>query len=252
MALGAPRSARDDRRRRLRGFKVLIELYTAPTPNGWKITIMLEECGLAYRPHWLNLGRGDQFDPEFLKLSPNNRIPAIVDTAPPDAGAPLSVFETGAILIYLAEKTGRFLPSELRARKAVLEWLMWQMSGLGPMLGQHGHFKLYAPERIAYATERYRKEALRLYGVLDRQIAVSGYVAGADYTIADMAVFPWVQTYKAQEIDLSAFPHVRAWYEKLKQRPGLRRGMDVGRDMINKRPQDDATTRKILFGIEGE
>ena len=230
----------------------MIELFTAPTPNGWKISVMLEECGLPYEVRWVNIGKGDQFKPEFLAISPNNRIPAIVDHAPADGGEPISIFETGAILVYLAEKTGRFLPTDVRGRKAVLEWLFWQVGGLGPMLGQHGHFKLYAPERIAYATDRYRNEALRLYGVLDRQLAQSAHVAGADYSIADMACFPWIQTYKAQEVDLAAFVHLRRWYDVVKQRPGLRRGMDVGRKQINRRPQDDAETRKLLFGIKDD
>jgi GSH-dependent disulfide-bond oxidoreductase len=228
----------------------MIELFTAPTPNGWKVSVMLEECGLPYEVRWVNIGKGDQFKPEFLAISPNNRIPAIIDHAPTDGGAPISVFETGAILVYLAEKTGRFLPADARGRKAVLEWLFWQVGGLGPMLGQHGHFKLYAPERIAYPTDRYRNETLRLYGVLDRQLAQSEHVAGADYSIADMACFPWIQTYKAQEIDLGAFAHIQRWYGTVKQRPGLRRGMDVGRKQINRRPQDDAETRKLLFGIK--
>jgi GST-like protein len=228
----------------------MIELFTAPTPNGWKVSVMLEECGLPYEVRWVNIGKGDQFKPEFLAISPNNRIPAILDHAPADGGEPISIFETGAILVYLAEKTGRFLPADPRGRKAVLEWLFWQVGGLGPMLGQHGHFKLYAPDRIAYATDRYRNETLRLYGVLDRQLAQSEHVAGADYSIADMACFPWVQTYKAQEIDLAAFAHIQRWYGAVKERPGLRRGMDVGRKQINRRPQDDAETRKLLFGIK--
>ena len=227
----------------------MIDLHTAPTPNGWKITIMLEECDLPYQVHWVDIGKGEQFAPEFLAISPNNRIPAIVDRAPDDGGEPVSVFETGAILMYLAEKTGQFLPSTMRGRKAALEWLFWQVGGLGPMLGQHGHFKLYAPERIAYATDRYRREALRLYGVMDHRLAEVPYLAGEDYSIADMACFPWVQTYKAQEMPIADFPHLFAWYERLKARDGLRRGMDVGRDRIRRRPQDDAEARKTLFGI---
>lgn len=230
----------------------MIDLYTAPTPNGWKVSIMLEECGLPYRVRWVNIGRGEQFAPAFLAISPNNRIPAIVDHAPTDVGAPLSVFESGAILLYLAEKAGRFLPADLRGRTAAMEWLFWQVGGLGPMLGQHGHFKLYAPDRISYATDRYRTEALRLYGVLDRRLADTAHVAGTDYSIADMACFPWVQTWKAQEIALADFPHVEAWYQRLKTRPALRRGMDVGRAQINRRPQDDAETRRLLFGIKEE
>ena len=228
----------------------MIELFTAPTPNGWKISVMLEECGLPYEVRWVNIGKGDQFKPEFLAISPNNRIPAIVDHDPPGGGVPVPLFETGAILLYLAEKAGRFMPADLRGRKAAHEWLFWQVGGLGPMLGQHGHFKLYAPERIPYATDRYRSETLRLYGVLDHQLGRSEHVAGPEYTIADIACFPWVQTYKAQEIDLSQFPHIDRWYRQLKERPALRRGMDVGRRQINRRPQDSAETRKLLFGIE--
>lgn len=228
----------------------MIDLYFAPTPNGWKISIMLEECGLHYSVKPVNIGAGEQFTPEFLAISPNNRIPAIVDHAPADGGAPLSVFETGAILLYLAEKTGKFLPQDLRGRVAATEWLMWQMGGLGPMMGQHGHFKLYAPERIAYATDRYRREVERLFGVLDRRLAGNAYLAGSDYSIADMACFPWVQTYKRQEIDLATFGHVKRWYETLKEREGLRRGMALGRENINRNPQEDEQTRRILFGIK--
>lgn len=227
----------------------MIELLTAPTPNGWKISIMLEECGLPYDVRWVNIGRGEQFAPDFLAVGPNNRIPAIIDQAPADGGEPLSVFETGAILVYLAEKTGRFLPPGLRGRKTVLEWLFWQVGGLGPMLGQHGHFSLYAPERLPYPTRRYRDEALRLYGVLDRRLAASAHVGGAEYSIADIACFPWVQTWKAQDIPLNDFRHVQAWYDRLKERPGLRAGMAVGRDRIIRQPQADARTRRILFGI---
>lgn len=228
----------------------MIDLLTAPTPNGWKISVMLEECGLPYVVRPINIGRGQQFTPEFLAISPNNRIPAILDHDPADGGEPLPVFETGAILVYLADKTGRFLPADPRGRKSVLEWLFWQVGGLGPMLGQHGHFKLYAPDRIAYATERYRTETLRLYGVLDRQLAGHPHVAGTDYSVADMACFPWIQTYRAQGIDIAAFPHLKRWYDLLKQRPALRRGMDVGREQISQRPQDDPETRRLLFGIK--
>jgi GST-like protein len=228
----------------------MIELLTAPTPNGWKISIMLEECGLPYRVQWIDLGRGEQFAPDFLTISPNNRIPAITDHAPADGGEPISVFETGAILLYLAEKTGQFLPDDLRGRKRVMEWLFWQVGGLGPMLGQHGHFKLYAPDRIAYATNRYRDEALRLYGVLERQLAGSPFLAGEAYSIADMACWPWVRTWKAQDIPLDEYPAVRSWYDRLKQRPGLRRGVALGSERVNKRPQDSAETRRILFGIK--
>lgn len=211
---------------------------------------MLEECGLDYAVKWLNIGVGEQFEPEFLAISPNNRIPAIVDHDPIGGGEPVSVFETGAILLYLAEKAGQFLPDDLRGRTAATEWLMWQMGGLGPMMGQHGHFKLYAPDRIAYATERYRSEVLRLFGVMDRRLADQTYLAGGDYSIADMACFPWVQTYKRQEIDMDSFAGVKRWYETLKQRDGLRRGMALGRDKINRNPQNDAEVRKTLFGIK--
>ena len=216
----------------------MIDLYFAPTPNGWKISVMLEECGLDYNINWVNIGAGEQFAPEFLAISPNNRIPAIVDHDPADGGEPVSVFETGAILLYLADKAEEFLPHDLRGQIAATEWLMWQMGGLGPMMGQHGHFKLY------------RKEVLRLFGVMDRRLADNDYLAGEDYSIADMSCFPWVQTYKRQEIDLDEFAHVKRWYEVLKQREGLRRGMAVGRERINRNPQDDAQVRKTLFGLK--
>lgn len=226
----------------------MIDLYYAPTPNGWKISILLEECALPYNVKYVNIMSGEQYAPEFLKISPNNRIPAIVDNEPADGGAPLSIFETGAIMEYIADKCGQFLPHQPRGRANVMQWLMWQMGGLGPMLGQHGHFKLYAPEKISYAIDRYRAETLRLYGVLNGQLAQYEYVAGG-YSIADMAIFPWVRTYKRQEIDLDDFPHVRRWYDILKQRPALRRGLDVGKELLNRNPQDNAKARKTLFGI---
>ncbi len=228
----------------------MIDLYFAPTPNGWKISVMLEECGFDYNVKWVNIGAGEQFEPEFLAISPNNRIPAIVDHDPIEDDEPVSVFETGAILLYLANKAEKFLPADLHGQIAATEWLMWQMGGLGPMMGQHGHFKLYAPDRITYATERYRNEVLRLFGVMDRRLGDHDYLAGEDYSIADMACFPWVQTYKRQEIDLADFVNVKRWYEILKQREGLRRGMALGRDKINRNPQDDAEVRKTLFGIK--
>lgn len=225
----------------------MIDLYYAPTPNGWKISIMLEECGLPYTVVPVNIREGDQFKPEFLAISPNNRIPAIVDRAPPDGGAPFSVFETGAILLYLAEKTGRFLPAEMRARSVVMQWVMWQMGGLGPMLGQHGHFLLYAPERIPYAVARYRHEAARLYGVLDRQLQkTGGYVAG-DYSIADMACFPWVMTHKAQGFTLDDYPNIKRWYATIRARPQVQAGLAVGK--FEKAPMDEQA-RKIMFGID--
>jgi len=208
----------------------MIDLHYWPTPNGWKIAIALEEMELPYRMIPVDIGRGAQFRPEFLAISPNNRIPAIVDRDPDDGGPSIEVFESGAILIYLAEKSGRFLPRDPRGRSEVLAWLMWQMGGLGPMLGQHGHFKLYAKDALPYAIERYRKEAERLYGVLDRRLEGRDCIAGA-YSIADMACWPWIVTHKAQEIDLAAFPNVRRWYDALKQRPALRRGYELGKEL---------------------
>ena len=207
----------------------MIDLYYWPTPNGWKISIALEEMGLEYRVIPVNIGKGEQFEPDFLKISPNNRMPAIIDYDPADGGDPISVFETGAILIYLAEKTGQFMPADVRGRKEVIEWLMWQMGGLGPMLGQNGHFKFYAPEKIPYAQERYSTEALRLFEVLNKRLEGRDFICG-DYSIADMACWPWIITYKRQEIDLGEFPNIRRWYDNLKARPALRRGYEVGRE----------------------
>ena len=225
----------------------MIDLHYWPTPNGWKISIMIEECGLPYRLFPVNIGKGEQFAPEFLAISPNNRMPAIVDHAPASGDAPLAVFESGAILIYLAEKTGYFLPTSGRARSQTLQWLMWQMGGLGPMAGQNGHFLLYAPEQVPYAIDRYGKEVDRLYGVLDSQLARTGaFVAGADYSIADMAIFPWVRTHKAQHIDLGQFPHIERWYNALFERPAVKRGLDLGKAMRADGLTD--ASRKALFG----
>jgi GSH-dependent disulfide-bond oxidoreductase len=225
----------------------MIDLYYWPTPNGWKISILLEECALPYRLVPVNIGKGEQFAPDFLAISPNNRMPAIVDHAPSDGGAAVSVFESGAILAYLAEKTGRFLPQDSRGRSRVMQWVMWQMGGLGPMAGQNGHFLLYAPEKIPYAIERYSKEVDRLYGVLDAQLARTGaFVAGDDYSIADMAIFPWVRTHKAQQVDLAAFPAVQRWYDALFQRPAVKRGLDLGKELRAAGLTDQA--RKALFG----
>jgi GST-like protein len=224
----------------------MIDLHYAPTPNGWKISIMLEELGLPYRVVPVNIRAGEQFRAEFLAISPNNRIPAIVDHAPSDGGGPFSVFETGAILIYLADKAGRLLPTELRARSNVIQWVMWQMSGLGPMLGQHGHFALYAAEKIPYATARYRDEAARLYGVLDRQLGNTGaYVAGDEYSIADIACFPWTMTHKAQGFALDDYPNVKRWYATLRARPKLQAGLAIGKFV--KEPFNEET-RKVMFG----
>jgi len=212
----------------------VIDLYYWPTPNGWKISIALEEMGLPYRLKPVNIGRGEQFAPEFLAISPNGRMPAIVDDEPAGGGGPLAIFESGAILVYLAEKSGRFLPRDVRGRSGVLAWLFWQVGGLGPMLGQHGHFRLYAPEKIPYAIQRYERETKRLYGVLDRRLADRAHVCG-DYSIADMACWPWVVTHKAQGIDLAEFPEVARWYGALKERPALRRGYDLGRELRGRR-----------------
>jgi GST-like protein len=230
----------------------VIDLHYWPTPNGWKISIALEEMELPYRIVPVNIARGEQFEPDFLTISPNNRMPAIVDHAPEGGGPPVSIFESGAILLYLAEKTGRFLPRSLRGRTEVLAWLFWQVGGLGPMLGQHGHFALYAPEKLPYALGRYRAEAERLYGVLDRRLAGREHLCG-DYSIADMASWPWVITYKSQGLDLAEWPNVRRWFDALKERPGLRRGYDVGKD-LRKRvfagPDDEA--RRHLFPTRAE
>ena len=223
----------------------MIDLYYWPTPNGWKISIALEEMGLDYRVVPVNIGKGEQFEPDFLKISPNNRMPAIIDQDPADGGEPISVFETGAILIYLAEKCGKFLPSDLRGRKEVIEWVMWQMGGLGPMLGQNGHFKFYAPEKIPYAQERYSTEVLQLFDVLNSRLEGRDYICG-EYSIADMACWPWIITYKRQEIDLGEFPNIRRWYDNLKTRPALRRGYEVGRELSKPTGKWSEESRKHL------
>ncbi|XAO72069.1 MAG: glutathione binding-like protein [Acetobacteraceae bacterium] len=202
----------------------MIDLYFWPTPNGFKILMFLEEVGLPYRIIPVNISTGAQFDPAFLKISPNNKMPAIIDHAPADGGAAISVFESGAILLYLAEKTGQFLSSTARVRLETMEWLFWQMASFGPMLGQNHHFSLYAPEKIPYAIKRYQDETARLYGVLDKRLASNGgWLAGADYSIADMAAFPWTKTWKAQSIDLGQFPHVAKWRDAIIARPATQR-----------------------------
>ncbi len=231
----------------------MIDLYFWPTPNGQKISIALEELGLAYAIKPVNIGTGDQFQPEFLKIAPNNRMPAIVDHAPADGGPPVSLFESGAILIYLAEKTGRFLPADLRKRARTLEWLMWQMGGLGPMLGQNGHFKRYAPEKIPYGIDRYHAESLRLFRVLDTQLAAmadqGGHVAG-DYSIADMAIYPWAATHALQETPIDDRPHLLAWLERMAARPAVAAGMAAGADLRAKAaPMTDAQ-KAALFGYK--
>jgi len=203
----------------------MIELYYWTTPNGHKITMFLEEAGLPYTIIPVNIGAGDQFKPEFLKISPNNRIPAIVDHEPATGGAPISVFESGAILLYLAEKTGKLIPQDLRDRVVALEWLFWQMAGLGPMAGQNHHFNSYAPEKIDYAINRYVKETGRLYAVLDKQLANRGFVAG-DYSIADIAAYPWIVPYERQNQNLEDFPNIKRWFETIKARPATIRAYE--------------------------
>lgn len=192
---------------------------------------MMAECEIAYRPIPVDISKGEQFLPEFLKVSPNNRIPAIVDHEPPDGGVALSLFESGAILIYLAEKSGKLIPTDLRSRNTVLEWLMWQVGGLGPMAGQNGHFLLYAREKIPYAIERYSDEVRRLYSVLDRQLARTGQFVAGDYSIADVAIFPWIVTHKAQGLSLTEYPHVSDWFNKVRARPAVSEGMGVLREL---------------------
>lgn len=225
----------------------MIELYYWPTPNGHKITLFLEEAGVPYRIVPVNIGAGDQFKPDFLAFSPNNRMPAIVDRAPAGGGEPIGVFESGAILLYLAEKTGRFIAQDVRGRKAVLEWLFWQMGGLGPMSGQAGHFLNYAPEKIPYAQERYGKEVNRLYGVLDRQLARHAFVAGADYSIADMASYPWVIAWERLQQDIKAFPAISRWIEAIEARPATLRAYKVGEQYASQNLMTDEA-KKILFG----
>ncbi|UCO99603.1 glutathione S-transferase N-terminal domain-containing protein [Metapseudomonas lalkuanensis] len=197
----------------------MIDLYYWTTPNGHKITLFLEEGGLPYRIHPINIGKDEQFQPHFLKISPNNRIPAIVDNAPSDGGEPLSLFESGAILLYLAEKTGRFIPQDLRGRQDCLQWLFWQMGGLGPMAGQNHHFNRFAPEKLPYAIQRYVKETSRLYGVLDKRLADRAFVAGSEYSIADMAIYPWIDRHPWQEQNLDDFPNLKRWYLDIQARP---------------------------------
>jgi GST-like protein len=225
----------------------MIELYYWPTPNGHKITLFLEESGLAYEIHPVRLGAGDQFKPEFLAFSPNNRMPAIIDRAPADGGEPLSVFESGAVLMYLAEKSGRFMPRDLRGRKTVMEWLFWQVGGLGPMAGQNHHFVQYAPEQLPYAISRYVNETNRLYGVLERRLAQHAYLAGEDYTIADMASYPWVVPWKRQRQNLDDFPNLKRWFEGIAARPATQRAYARGA-AISDRPLVDRESSRLLFG----
>jgi len=227
----------------------VIDVYSWATPNGHKVHIMLEECGYRLGKDWLvhpiDIGAGDQFEPDFLKISPNNKIPAIVDPNGPD-GKSISIFESGAILLYLAAKTGKFLPKSTRAKYDVLQWLMFQMGGLGPMLGQNHHFRLYAPEKMEYAINRYTNEAKRLYGVLDQQLSKHPYIAGKAYSIADIAIFPWTRNWKNQGIEIDEFPHFKKWFEKVSARPAVRRGVEVLTNL--RKPLTDDKARDLLFG----
>lgn len=226
---------------------MMIDLYYWPTPNGHKITIFLEEAGIDYRIMPVDISAGEQFKPEFLAISPNNRMPAIVDDAPADGGEPLPVFESGATLVYLADKAGQFLPTDLRGRKTVLEWLFWQVGGLGPMAGQNHHFVQYAPESLPYAIDRYVNETNRLYGVLDRRLQGRAFIAGDEYTIADMACYPWVVPWKKQLQNLDDFPHLRRWFEAIRERPGTIRAYEKGKPW-SERPVVNDESRGILFG----
>ena len=228
----------------------MIDVYSWPTPNGHKVHIMLEECGYRLGRDWLahpvHIGQGEQFTPEFLTISPNNKIPALVDPIGPD-GKPISVFESGAILLYLAAKTGKFLPKSDRAKFEVLQWLMFQMGGVGPMLGQNHHFRIYAPEKIPYAIDRYTNEAKRLYGVMDKQLALAPYIAGNTYSIADMAIYPWLRNWKNQGIDWAHFPRLKEWFDLIGERPAVKRGCDILADL--RQPlQNDQKAMETLFG----
>ncbi|HYC01298.1 MAG TPA: glutathione S-transferase N-terminal domain-containing protein [Candidatus Limnocylindrales bacterium] len=226
----------------------MIDLYYWPTPNGWKITIMLEECGLPYRLQYVNIGRGEQFTPEFLAISPNNRMPAIVDDDPIGGGPPISIFESGAILVYLADKTRNFLPTDARGRYEALQWLFWQVGGLGPMAGQCHHFRNYTPEPIDYAVHRYTDEVNRLYGVMDKRLADREFLAG-DYSIADMAAWPWVIPWKRQGQVLDDFPNLRRWFDTIRARPAAAKGVAIGEELRQLAPSGpDEEARKVLFG----
>ncbi|QHF04630.1 thiol:disulfide oxidoreductase [Pseudomonas asturiensis] len=214
----------------------MIDLYYWTTPNGHKISLFLEESGLAYKVFPVNIGKNEQFEPDFLKISPNNRIPAIVDHHPADDGAPLSLFESGAILLYLAEKTGRFIPTDLRGRQEVSQWLFWQMGGLGPMAGQNHHFNRFAKEKIPYAIERYVNETARLYGVLNKRLADRDFVAGSDYSIADMAIYPWIVSHTYQQQDLNDFPHLKRWFDSIANRDATKRAYALAERINPSRP----------------
>jgi len=223
----------------------MIDLYSWPTPNGHKIHIMLEETGLPYRVHPVDIGAGDQFKPEFLRISPNNKMPAMIDSDGPE-GKPISLFESGAMLLYLASKAGKFLPEGLRERWSTLQWLMFQMGGVGPMLGQAHHFLVYAPEKVPYAIERYSKEANRLYGVMDRRLAESAFIACGEYTVADMAIMPWLRSYKNQGVEMQDYPNVKRWFDAIAARPAVQRGLAVLAE--RRKPLMDDKAKEMLFG----
>lgn len=227
----------------------MIDVYSWPTPNGHKVHIMLEECGQLLGRDWqvhpVNIGAGDQFQAAFLEISPNNKIPAIVDPQGPD-GKPISLFESGAILLYLASKYGKLLPKTDRQKYEVLQWLMFQMGGVGPMLGQTHHFRIYAPEKIDYAVNRYTNEARRLYSVMDKRLASSPYLGGRSYSIADIAVFPWLRSWQNQGIDWTDYPHLKAWFDKIAARPAVQRAVQVLADA--RKPLTDDKSRQVLFG----
>lgn len=225
----------------------MIDLYYWTTPNAHKITLFLEETGLAYNIRPINIGKGDQFDPAFLEIAPNNRIPAIVDHAPADGGDAISIFESGAILLYLADKEKKFIPDDLRGRNSVLQWLFWQMGGLGPMAGQNHHFNVYAPEKVPYAIDRYVRETGRLYGVLNKHLAGRDFIAD-EYSIADMACYPWIVSHERQQQDLADFPHLNRWYESIAKRPATQRAYALV-EQVNPQPAAyDAEAHKMLFG----
>ncbi len=224
----------------------MLDIYFWTTPNGYKPLLFLEETGLPYKLVPIDIGAGDQFDPDFLKIAPNNRIPALVDHDPAGGGEPISIFESGAMLLYLAEKTGQFLPADLRGRHEVLQWLFWQMGGLGPMAGQNHHFAAYAPEKIPYAIDRYVKETGRLYAVLNKRLADREFVAG-DYSIADMASYPWTVSHERQSQDLNDFPHLKRWFEAIAARPATERAYEKGK-ALNKNPTVSEDAKKFLFG----
>ncbi|MCB1884219.1 MAG: glutathione S-transferase N-terminal domain-containing protein [Geminicoccaceae bacterium] len=227
----------------------MIDLHYWPTPNGHKVTLFLEETGLDYTIHPVDIGKGQQFEPDFLKIAPNNRMPAIVDRAPADGGDPISVFESGAILVYLAEKTGQFLPGDVRGRVTALEWLFWQMGGLGPMAGQTHHFRNYADEKIPYAIDRYVNETARLYGVLNRRLEGRDFIAGDAYTIADMAAYPWIVPYENQGQDIAQFPNVQRWMATIKARPATERAYALGPKYRQENAVMSDEEKKILFGV---